>query len=438
MKSSGQNWSGSVEFRPAEVRYPASLEEIATIVKECREKGRGLRVIGSGHSFTPLVATSGVLLSLDNYAGIEQVDREKQQAIVRAGTKIKQLGEELFQHGLAQPNLGDIDVQSIAGAVSTGTHGSGVTLGSLSTQLTGLTLITANGEIIECSEEENRELFKAAQVSFGALGIIARVKLQLVPAYKLHYVWRKMTLNDCLENIEKYKQENRNFEFFWVPHTEAVLAKFMNMTDEAPRPKNLFRQFNEIALENGVLWLLSEFCRLLPSRSVQVSRIIGSLISGGSDVNYSHKIFATPRLVKFQEMEYNLPAQHFVEALREIKATIDQRHFQVHFPIECRFVKEDDILLSPANGRASAYIAVHMYKGMEYRAYFQAMEEIFKKYQGRPHWGKMHTRSAADLKELYSEWERFQVVRQQIDPDGFFLNDHLRTLLEETARVKTV
>ena len=435
MSKSWQNWSGAVQFSPSAILNPSTQEELIAIVKDCRSKNRKLRVIGSGHSFVPLVQTDGVLVSLDNYAGIEAVDREKAQVTVKAGTKIKALGEELFKLGLAQPNLGDIDVQSIAGAISTGTHGSGLSLGSISTQVAGLTLVTAEGELVECSEEHNQEIFKAAQVSLGALGIISKVKLQLVPAFKLDYIWSRQSLDYCLENLEKYKQQNRNFEFFWIPYTKATLVKTMNPTDKEPQEKNLFRRFNEIVLENGVLWLLSEFSRFFPARAPGVARLIGGLISGGHDINYSHKIFATPRFVKFQEMEYNLPVEHFSAALCEIDECIRREKFEVHFPVECRFVKGDDIFLSPANGRDSAYIAVHMYKGMAYKPYFEAMEAIFKKYGGRPHWGKMHTRTAAELKELYPLWDRFQAVRQQLDPQGFFLNDHLRTVFEETVKV---
>ncbi len=428
--SKWQNWSGSVQCTPAAIRYPVSQEEIVQLVKECRANNQGLRVVGTGHSFTPLVQTNGILLSLDKYAEVVQVDKEKMEATVLAGTKIKALGEALFEYGVAQPNLGDIDVQSIAGAISTGTHGTGVTLGSISTQVVGLTLVTASGEVVECSEEQNREIFKAAQVSVGTLGIISKVRLKVVPAYKLHYQWQRQTLSECLKNIEKYKRENRNFEFYWIPFTDAALVKFMNTTDEAVRPKNFFRRFNELVLENGVFWLLSEFCRFFPSRTQAVSKLIGSLISGGSDVNYSHKIFATPRLVKFQEMEYNIPAEHFVTVINEINECIKREKFRVHFPLECRFVRSDDIFISPASNREAAYIAVHMYKGMEYSEYFRAIEAIFRKYQGRPHWGKLHTLSGAEFRQLYPEWERFQAVRRKLDPQGFFLNEYLGTIFE--------
>ncbi len=322
-------------------------------------------------------------------------------------------------------------MQSIAGAISTGTHGSGARLGSISTQVIGLTLVTAAGELLECSETRNHEMFKAAQVSLGALGIITSVTLQLLPAYRLDYSWRRETLNECLTNIEAYRRDNRNFEFFWLPYSDGTLTKRMNVTDAPAREKNMLRQFNELVLENGVFWAFSELCRRFPTASPQVGALLGRLISGGSDVNYSHKIFATPRLVKFQEMEYSLPAANLVAALRAIDACIRRQRFLVHFPIECRFVRADDIDLSPATGRDSAYIAVHMYKGMAYRAYFDAVEAILRAYGVRPHWGKMHSLTARELRPLYPRWDDFQAVRRRLDPDGLFLNPYLRTIFGE-------
>jgi FAD-linked oxidoreductase len=428
MTKNWQNWSGSVEATPARIEYPTTQAEIVRFVQQARASGRNVRVVGSGHSFTPLVQTDGVLLSLDNYTGITAVDPEKLQVTVRAGTKIRQLGDELFSYGLAQPNLGDIDVQSIAGAISTGTHGTGATLGNISTQVVGLTLVTGTGEVITCSESQNRDIFKAAQIGLGALGVITDVTLHCVPAYRLHYEWRKISLSDALDNYDNYRRRFRNFEFYWLPYTDACLAKFIRATEENSRPKNFYRRFNETVLENGVFWLLSEFCRRFPDRSASVARLVGKLISGGSDVQYSHRIYATTRLVKFQEMEYNLPVENFGAALREIDECIRRERFEVHFPLECRFTAADDIWLSPAHGRQSAYIAVHMYKGMEYQRYFAAVEAILRAHGGRPHWGKLHTLTAPDFAALYPCWEQFQSVRRTLDPDGVFLNSYLKTI----------
>jgi len=425
------NWSGSVTSRPTAIRTPATLEAIIAVVQECRAANRGLRVVGAGHSFTPLVATDAILVSLDHYTGLESVDQDAKTVTVKAGTRIKALGELLFQRGFAQENLGDIDVQTIAGAISTGTHGTGIQFGSLSTQVCALKLVTGDGQIVECSETYNRDLFKAAQVSMGALGIIVSVRLRVLPAYKLRIEIRKKSLSECLKNLDAYKRDNRHFEFHWIPYTDTVQAKFANETVELPSAKGLWSTFNEYAIENAALWLFSAFNRQFPRNSESVCKLMANFISDSTNIDEAHRVFASVRLVKFQEMEYNLPAEHFAAAIQEIDATIRREHFQVHFPIECRFVQQDDIYLSPASGRESCYIAVHMFKGMPYREYFDAMEAIFKKYNGRPHWGKLHTRQADDLPTLYPHWDDFQAARQQLDPQRVFTSAYLESILGE-------
>ncbi|GHO42722.1 D-arabinono-1,4-lactone oxidase [Ktedonospora formicarum] len=427
------NWSGSVTGHPKNFAQPQSVEELRQIVQQTAKAGGQLRVVGAGHSFTPLVQTDDTLLSLDNWQGIEHIEKDENQhdiVTVRAGTRLNHLGKLLHANGLAQENLGDIDVQSIAGAISTGTHGTGVGFGTIATQVVGLTLITAQGEELECSSEQNPDIFQAAQVSLGSLGVLARIKLRTVPSKRLHYRSQRETLTTCLENLERYKQENSHFEFYLFPHTQWVQTKFARETEAAPNAGgNIWSTLNQVVLENWLYGLLSESCRLFPRLTPTVSHISALGISNVDEVDYSHLVFATPRWVRFQEMEYNIPAEHFTTVLNEIHQCIEKNKFQVHFPIECRFVREDGIWLSPAYQRNSAYIAVHMYRGMPYKEYFQAIEEIFQRYQGRPHWGKMHTLTADRLATLYPRWDDFLNIRAQLDPDGVFLNPYLRSLL---------
>ncbi len=425
---SWRNWSGSVRARPREMVRPGSVDELARRVGAWGREGRQVRVVGAGHSFTPLVRTDDVLLSLDNLQGIESVDEERMLVTVRGGTQLKRLGAELLERGLAQENLGDIDVQSIAGAISTGTHGTGVGFGTLATQVAALTLVTAAGEVVECSPERNPDIFKAAQVSLGMLGVVASVTLRVVPAKRLHYQARRERLSTCLDRLDQYKAENSHFEFFWFPYTDWGQAKFLNETHAPPSAGSIWAGVNQLVLENGALWLLSEVARHAPRASRAICGVSAWGITPVDEVNYSHRIFATQRAVRFQEMEYNLPAERFREAIEAIRARLERERFDVNFPIECRFVRGDDIWLSPAYGRDSAYIAVHMYRGMPYERYFRAMEEIFTAYEGRPHWGKMHTRDAAYLAAHYPRWDDFRRVRQQLDPQGVFLNDYLRGL----------
>jgi FAD-linked oxidoreductase len=431
MGNQWSNWSGSVRFAPSEIQYPASEAEVAAILKAAMAAGKNVRTVGASHSFTKLIETEDVLISLDKMSGLIAVDQARHTAVVWAGTRLHDLGPLLNAQGLGLMNQGDIDVQSVAGAFSTGTHGTGVAFGTLSTCVLALTLVTAAGDILRISATENSQYFKAAQVSLGALGVITQYEVQLVPAYKLQYIAKKATLDDVLAQLEDYKARNRNFEFYWFPFTQTVQTKESNTTDAPPKKNGIGKWINDILLENGVFWILSKKARYLPFLAKTAAKISAMGVSGGTNTNWSHLVYATPRLVRFQEMEYNLPAENFVPALREIVKLIEDQNFRVHFPLECRWVAADDIWLSPANGRASAYIAAHMYKGMPHEAYFAALEAVLKKYGGRPHWGKMHTQTAESLAQLYPNWADFQRVRKELDPKGVFLNKYLRKLFGE-------
>ena len=432
---SWHNWSGSVQCKPQQVAKPASIDALVQIIKACSGDNRHVRVVGSGHSFTPLVQTDDVLMSLEHIQGIEEIDSERSAVTVLAGTTLKTLGEALYARGLAQENLGGIDAQSVAGAISTGTHGTGIRFGTLSTQVEGLTLVTATGELLECSPGRNPDIFKAAQVSLGTPGVIAKVKLRVVPAKRLHFKSHRERLSDCLTNLEHYNQEHSHFEFFWFPHTPWAQVKFLDETEAPVSTSSFWGNFNKIALENGLYWLLSECCRLLPSLSRTISKLSAMGVAPINEVNYSHRVYAAPRVVRLQAMEYAIPVEHTQTVLGEIQACINQHRFQVHFPLGCRFVHADDIWLSPAYQRESAYIAAHMYRGMEYKSYFRHIEEILLRYDGRPHWGKMHTLDAARLAALYPHWHDFRRIRATLDPRGLFLNDYLRRLFDADGPV---
>ena len=422
------NWSGSVRFRPAAVERPGTLDAVRQAVRRAAAEGWTVRVAGRGHSFTPLVATDGVLLSLEDAPPVLSVDRERREADVPGGIRLRALGEALSAEGLAMENLGDIDAQALAGALATGTHGTGRGLGTLSTQVAGLTLVTADGEVLECSAEREPDVFRAAGVSLGALGVLWRVRLRVVPAYRLRYVRRGMDLEDCLSRLPELAA-SRHFELYWFPHTGRVDTKAMDVTEEPPSRDGLARFLGDVVLENGAFWLLSEACRLFPRLTAPTSRLAARLVSEGTRVGPSHRVFATPRLVRFQEMEYAVPAERGPDCLREIRRHVAERRLRVHFPVEYRFVKGDDLWLSPAHGRDSVYVAVHQYRGMPHEDYFAGVEAIFRNHGGRPHWGKMHTRTAADLAPLYPRWEAFRDVRRRLDPRGVFLSPYLRTVL---------
>ncbi len=426
-----RNWSGSVEFSPKRIEQPSSEAELQALIAECSKSQTPVRVVGSGHSFTKVVETEGVLVSLDNLQGILGVD-DKGFAEVWGGTKLWRMNELLAQKKRGPENLGDIDRQSIAGTVSTGTHGTGATLGSVATQLRELTLVTANGQLLTCSPEQNPETFKAAQVSLGSLGVISRVKLMTLPAYKMKLVARKEVLEDLLNDLPARVSGNRHMEFFTFPYSKYVQAKYSNFTDEPAQKRGFKDYFNDVVMENLAFMLLSVISRWVPGTTKAVSQICGAAIGDATKVNWAHEAYATPRMVKFQEMEFSFPREQMADVVREIREMIEKKNVRVHFPLECRFVKGDDIWLSPAYGRDSAYIAVHMYKGMEYKPYFEAVQSIFRNHQGRPHWGKMHFMTAKELRPLYPMWDRFQEVRKQLDPKGVFMSEYLKKLFVES------
>lgn len=424
------NWSGSVSCRPRQVVYPESLDDVVTLVNRCNHEGRSLRVVGSGHSFTRLVETDDLLVSLDRLAGIVDVDHAAHTATVLAGTKLRELGELLHARGLAQENLGDIDKQSIGGAISTGTHGTGGRFGTLSTQVVGLTAVLGDGSVIECSQTQHPDWFRAVQVSFGSLGILVQVKLRLVPSFRMMYESRRLPLSEVLARLGELRDDHRHFEFYAFPYGDAAQVKTMQVTDQPATPSGVKGFFNKIVMENWAFGALSEACRAIPRLCPAASRFSANNVPVFREVGYSHRLFATPRLVRFNEMEYNVPAAHMPAVVEEIRAAIASQRVAVHFPIECRFVQADDIWLSPAFGRDSAYIAVHMYRGMPYADYFRTVEAICAQYGGRPHWGKLNWRTGDDFRRLYPMWDRFCDLRAQSDPRGIFLNDYLRGLFE--------
>ncbi|MBU8898020.1 FAD-binding oxidoreductase [Corallococcus sp. H22C18031201] len=431
-RTTWRNWSGAVEAHPRAFLRPADLDALKTALRDATAQGATVRVVGSGHSFPPLCATDETMLSVDALRGVEAVDADAREATVWAGTPLRELGRQLAERGLGMENLGDIDKQSLGGALGTGTHGTGARFGVLATQARALTLVTARGEVVECSEETEPSLFRAAQVSLGALGVMARVRLRLLPAYRLSLARRTMSLEECLAGLDTARTTHRHFEFFWFPHTDRVMTKAMDLTEDSPRGMGVGRWFNELVLENAIFGAVSRACRLKPSLCAPVSRLSARLASEGGMAGASHAMFATPRWVRFQEMEYAVPVERGPDCLRELQAFIAREQLGVHFPVEYRFVRGDDIFLSPAHGGDRAFIAVHQYQGMPLEPYFSRAEAIFRNHGGRPHWGKLHTQTAATLKDLYPRWADFQRERARLDPEGRFLNPYLRRLFLES------
>lgn len=420
------NWAGNVQCSPEGIFYPRNEEEVQKLILSAVDLGKNIRVVGSGHSFSQLIQTDSMIVSLDHMSGIINLNKEAKEATVWAGTKLKDLGELLFSRGLAQENLGDIDVQSIAGATATGTHGTGVKFGNISTQILGFTLVTGTGEIIHCTKESNSDLFNAGCISLGALGIITRLQLRLRDSYKLEYVSKKSTLEETLSNLEKLNNENRNFEYYWMPYTNKIQHRISNETNEPIKDNRVKKYFNQVILENTTFKFLCTIGTWFKSSFIRINKIIGVLVNEDRKINHSHRVYASLRRVRFKEMEYNIPAEHFPTVMRKVDALVRENKYRVFFPVECRFVKGDDLWLSPAYKRDSAYMAFHVYYKTPHDPYFTDIEKLMMEYDGRPHWGKMHTRTAKNLRTTYPKWDDFQAIRKSCDPHGVFLNPYLK------------
>ena len=407
---------------------PRSVGELAALVASASGQGQKVKAVGSGHSFTSAAATNGRMIRLENLSGILHIDHASCQVTVGAGTRLSDLNSLLHTEGLALANLGDIAYQTVAGAISTSTHGTGKALTGLAGQVVAMKLINGQGEIIECSKSLNPHIFDVARVSVGALGIITEYTLQAVPSFRLRALEQPMRLDDVLENAHDLASTHDHFEFFWIPHTKWALTKRNNRTEDELQPLPRVKGWiDKTFMEN---YAFGALCRVGRARPSLIPRLATALPSSGSReyVDQSFKIFASPRIVRFYEMEHALPVEALVPALKEIRAMVDRKGYLLNFPVEVRFTKGDDVPLSTAFGRDSAYIAVHVYKGMECEPFFRDVEDILRAYDARPHWGKMHYRDAEELSKLYPRWDEFIALRDELDPQRTFSNAYSDTV----------
>ena len=416
------NWAGNQSSRPQWINEPASESDVADIVARAAKSQRTVKAVGAGHSFTSTALTTGHLLNMKHLNKIIDVDRANNQVTVEAGIHISELKEQLFELGLAMPNLGDIAYQTISGAISTSTHGTGAKITGIAGQVAAMRLVNGQGEIIHINSQQNPELLNVARVGVGALGIVTQVTLNVVPAFRLRAVEGAQKLDALIENLDELVDTNEHFEFFWIPHTKWALTKRNNRTtDPVHIPSRAKQWYSKTFLENYAFGAVCALGRMKPNL---IPRLATALPSSGQTeiVDESFRIFASERIVKFVEMEYAIPREFCGEALQRIRKMIDDKGHLVSFPVEVRFTAKDDIALSTASGRDSAYIAVHMYKGMAYELYFRDVADIMSDYEGRPHWGKMHFLTQNELSKLYPKWDEFLAARDQLDPSRTFAN----------------
>ena len=426
-----RNWAGNVTARPARVSTPRSAAEVADEVTRAAGDGLPVRMTGSGHSFTPTAPTDGVLLRPGGLTAVRSVDARAGLVTVEAGCTLRRLNEVLHEHGLSLTNMGDIQVQTVAGATQTGTHGTGRDSGSMAAQIAGLELVLADGSIVTCSADDERSgLFHAARVGLGAFGLVTAVTFRTEPLFLLTAREEPMSWSEVVSRLPELISENEHFEFFWFPHSEGCLTKRNNRSPGPAEPLSGWRRWlDDEFLSNSVFGATSRLGYLAPGAIPRVNSLASRALSARTYTDAPYKVFTSPRRVRFKEQEYAIPREHLADVLGEVRALFGRRDWRISFPIEVRVTPADGLWLSTASGRDSAYIAFHVYHPSPHDEYFRETEAIMTAVDGRPHWGKMHTRDADYLRGVYPKFGDFAALRDKLDPERRFANAYLRQVL---------
>ena len=427
-----RNWARTEQARPLRVERPRTTAALQRAVRAAAGSGIPIKAVGSGHSFTGIAVATGVQLALDDFSGLVGTPSGDGHVTFAAGTRLHEIPRLLAPYGLAMTNLGDIDRQSISGAISTGTHGTGSRFGGLSGQVMGVTLVTADGELLRIDAQNNPELLPAVSLGLGALGILAEVTIACVPRFLLEAVEQPEPLADVLDTVAERASSADHFEFYWFPHTGTALTKtntrLPGTAARKPQPV-VSRWIDDTLLANGFYRMSCLAGTVVPPVIPAVNRLAEKLTGNRQFTDHSHQVFTARRTVRFREMEYAVPAEHVPAIIREIDALISRKRWRISFPVEVRFAAADDLWLSTAFGRETGYIAVHRYHHETPTAYFAAVEAIFREFGGRPHWGKMHTQDAASLAGLYPHFDDFVTLRERLDPRRLFANPYLDRVL---------
>ncbi len=424
------NWAGDQSCAPAERVRPRTRAELAETVARAAADGRTVKVAGSGHSFSDCAMTDGVMLHIEALDRLLEDDGELVK--VEAGIVLRRLSELLAQRGRALANLGDIDRQTAAGAIATATHGTGAGLQNISAQVAAIELVDGAGEVVELSGGGDPDGLRAARVGLGALGAVSAVTWRTVPAFVLHRVDEVLPLERVMAGFEREVADNDHYEFFVFPFARNACVVRRNRTEAAPRPRGALTQFvSEQLLGFYVADGMFRLTRRLPALIPRLNRVAAHFVSEGEYIEASYRVFSSERRLRWTEMEYALPREHGLEAVRRVLEWVERERFPVAFPLECRAVAADDAFLSPSFERDTVYLAVHQYKGMEWRPYFEAVEAIAADYGGRPHWGKRHGLERAALAERYPRFGDFLAVRERLDPKRVFANEYTRRCLGE-------
>jgi len=427
------NWAGEQTCEPLAIARPQSLEELRETVAEASAAGDRVRVSASGHSFTDCALTDGVMIRLDHLARELEFDSATGLCRVEGGVPLHRLNRMLDAHGVAFESLGDIDRQTVAGSIATGTHGTGERFQNVSAQIAAMEIVAADGSLVTV-DGSDPDLLRAARIAIGTLGVIYSVTATTVPAFTLDRVDSPRPLDETLDRLDELNGGTDHFEFYVFPHTRTALCRESRRTDEAPRPRNRALVYaQEVMLENWVASGFTAALRRFPSRSPTLARIASRGTGRSQKMDASYKVFASQRRVKFTEMEYAVPRERGRELVERVLELAERPELAVGWPIEVRFVAADDSLLSPAHDRDTCYVAVHQDRKADWRRYFAKVESIARELDGRPHWGKRHFRSAKDLAPAYPRWGDFQAIRARLDPRGTFTNAYTDRVLGAPA-----
>ena len=420
-----QNWAGNQRAASRRIATPRTTGEVAAAVRSAADDGLTVRMTGTGHSFTGAAVAEGVRLRPTALTSVRSVDTATGLVTVEAGLPLHALNRVLDEHGLALANMGDIQEQTVAGALQTATHGTGRDVAGLVSQVAALELVLADGSVVTCSREERPDLFAAARAGLGALGIVTAVTWRTVPSFLLRAQEEPMKWDEVLARVDEFDAANEHFEFYWFPHTEGCLTKRNNRTEGPAEPLSKFKYWlDDLFLSNTVFGAINRITHRAPSATPFVNGISARALGARTYSDSSYKVFTSPRTVRFKEQEYAIPREELVPALRELRAMFAKKDWRISFPIEVRLLPEEDAWLSMAHGRRSAFIAVHVYHHDLHEQYFRGVEELLTALNGRPHWGKLHTRDAAYLEKAYPRFGDFRALRDELDPDRRFANPY--------------
>jgi len=428
--SSWTNWSGLATARPTQILTPRDAAEVVDAVVAARERGLTVKMIGAGHSFTAIGAPEGLMLRPDALAGILSVDRETMTVTALAGTPLHKLNNALETLGLSLHNMGDVAEQTLAGATSTGTHGTGGQVASLSAQVVALELVTGDGSVLRATEQEHPDVLAAARLGLGALGILTTITFRVEPLFTVEAHEGPMGWDETLGSFDELAAGNHYFEAYWFPHTDHMSVKRNNRTVDPAEPLPQWRAWlDDDFLSNTAFGWINAIGNARPSLVPKLAALSGRALTERTFSDSAHKVFTSPRKVVFREMEYAVPREVGLEALREVRALVDSSDWKISLPVEIRVTPADDIPLSTASDRASMYLAFHVNQKTDHTAYFTEVERLLRTYDGRPHWGKLHTRTAEDLAPAYPRWAEFQALRDRLDAHRVFANTYLNRVL---------